>query len=148
MPSYEQGPSHFFQYSSVRCSASKGSTGSGAGRWEGCQVRTKGTRSPAETVKSAVWASPCAVGVTGVDSHTDSGPAMPVNCPRTRCIQGTTLPYSKRSRRSMCSSTVPDRPSTMRTTQGAPARRGMKSTTVARPVAVSHSVSRTRESPR
>ena len=86
-------PIHSSQKSQVSASACSGSTGAAA-RWcDGNHVRTKGIRSPAETVKSATVCrfSPCVS--TGVSSATASGPAIATSRPSSsRRTHGTIEP--------------------------------------------------------
>ncbi len=144
-----QRDTHSSQYRWVTSAAWSGSHRSGALSWEGTQVSTNGTRSPAITVKVASCAKLRPVSVTGVSSQSESGPATASRQLSARRTHGVTWPYPKRIRNTQDTSTDPDRPSTMRTrTGGLPSRGGMKSVTRISPVGVCHSVSRIRVSPR
>jgi hypothetical protein len=91
-PLYVQRSAHSSQSFSVAVSSSSAAIGVGGGRLDGCQVRTKPTRWPSDTAKSAyVVRSRPYVG-TSDRSHTESGPAMPTTCPSTRRTHGTISP--------------------------------------------------------
>lgn len=80
---------------------------------------------------------------TGVSRHTASGPAMAWTRVPSRSTHGTIEPYSNLSTSSICTSTRPATPRTIRTRSSPSPPTGMKSTTTIRPVAVSNSVSST-----
>ncbi len=141
-PAGPQSFVHLRQPASVSFSAGSASTGAGAGKCEGHQVSTNGTRSPSPTVKSATVLRSAPRVLTGVCSRRQSGPATELMPPSMRCTHGTTEPYPKRMISSIRMGTRPRFPTTMRSTSVPSPRMGIMSRTVALPSPVSNSVSR------